>query len=135
MTPDKMSRRSTITEFHLLPTSAKALLAILDGPQIREDVVEKTMDPVGFRMTAWSESFAKLWLQLHGRRFCAYNRRYGPECPRAEKKGTDASIKRSQLRALQDLGRRLAGRRRPLLRADARNQVNEWCRSAFSLEH
>ncbi|CAE6961845.1 unnamed protein product [Symbiodinium sp. CCMP2592] len=92
-----------------------ALLAILDGPQIREDVVEKT-DSNGFRMTAWSESFARLWLQLQGRRFCAYNRRHGPELPRAEKKGTDASIKRSQLRALRDLGRRLAGRRRPLLR-------------------
>ena len=80
----------------------------------------------GFRMTAWSESFAKLWLQLHGRRFCAYNRRHGPERPKAEKKGTDASIKRSQLRALKDLGKRLGGRRRTVLRADARNQVSEW---------
>ena len=99
-----------------LPLSDLSLL-LIDGPRTKEEVV--SMEEGVAKLTDFSRQWATLWVTNHGRRFCSYIRRMGPE-PRwaKSKKETDASIKRSQDAArdeLCSLRNREAKQSRPLL--------------------
>ena len=83
------------------PALDDVMLLRVDGPTLKEDMVSMT-DGVPM-LTDFTRRCASVWIEAHGRRFCTYTRRHGPEPKGHQREGTDAHLKRSQAAARDDI--------------------------------